>query len=246
MKATVALALLASFAGVANGAVLGIDLGGQYIKASLVKPRVPLDVVINPEGGRRSPAIVGFFDGEQVFGNLALNQQSRRPKNFVSYVKMLIGKGADTPNLKWLNDTHYPHGWTVVNGTGTLQVRARDGSADSTAPARAYDPPWGKAARVPCGWRCAAARNGDGLADLTRRRAAGGAGRDWTGRGPRRVHRCGADGNAAHPPGAFAFPQLACCPRMGWPASPSPLTALQLAPHHGRRMRMATDGQQAP
>lgn len=30
-------------------AVIGIDLGGEFIKASLVKPRVPLDIVLNPE-----------------------------------------------------------------------------------------------------------------------------------------------------------------------------------------------------
>ena len=58
----------------AEGAVIGIDLGGEFIKASLVKPRVPLDIVLNPEGRRRSEAVVGFFDGEQAYGGAALNQ----------------------------------------------------------------------------------------------------------------------------------------------------------------------------
>ena len=58
----------------AEGAVIGIDLGGEFIKASLVKPRVPLDIVLNPEGRRRSEAIVGFFDGEQAYGGAAANQ----------------------------------------------------------------------------------------------------------------------------------------------------------------------------
>ena len=58
----------------AEGAVIGIDLGGEFLKASLVKPRVPLDIVLNPEGRRRSEAVVGFFDGEQAYGGAALNQ----------------------------------------------------------------------------------------------------------------------------------------------------------------------------
>eukprot|EP01047_Picozoa_sp_COSAG01_P049220 COSAG01_NODE_4859_length_4677_cov_7.521407_2_plen_1059_part_01 len=121
MRTTLLLLLLG--VPVAKGAVLGIDLGGEYIKASLVKPRVPLDIVVNPEGRRRTDAVVGFFDGEQVCGKAALGQQSRRPANFVSYLKMLIGKGQSSANRKWLADTHYPHNWTEVKGAGTLQVR---------------------------------------------------------------------------------------------------------------------------
>eukprot|EP01047_Picozoa_sp_COSAG01_P060146 COSAG01_NODE_7330_length_3248_cov_14.447444_1_plen_1001_part_10 len=119
LTASLSLLLL----GVARGAVLGIDLGGEFIKASLVKPRVPLDIVVNPEGRRRTDAVVGFFDGEQVCGKAALGQQSRRPKNIVSYLKMLIGKGPASPNRQWLADTHYPHNWTEVEGAGTLKVK---------------------------------------------------------------------------------------------------------------------------
>ena len=65
---------LVSLLPAASGAVIGIDLGGEFLKASLVKPRVPLDIVLNPEGRRRSEAVVGFFDGEQAYGGAALNQ----------------------------------------------------------------------------------------------------------------------------------------------------------------------------
>ena len=116
-------AVLLAGLSVAAGAVIGIDLGGEFIKASLVKPRVPLDIVVNPEGRRRTEAVVGMFDGEQVSGKMALSQQSRRPLNFVSFLKMLVGKGPATKNLGWLKETHYPHEWTEVDGAGTLQVR---------------------------------------------------------------------------------------------------------------------------
>ena len=146
-----AAALVFATSAVVESAVIGIDLGGEYIKASLVKPRVPLDIVLNPEGRRRSEAVVGFFDGEQAYGGAALNQvrlcsplrcqraamfteaptfaahpcacsqQSRRPANFVAYLKMLVGKGPESGNLQWLKDAHYPHEWTGTE-EGTLQV----------------------------------------------------------------------------------------------------------------------------
>ena len=131
--ALLAAATLAAACGLlplASGAVLGIDLGGEFIKASLVKPRVPLDIVLNPEGKRRSEAVVGFFDGEQAYGGAALNQQTRRPQNFAAFLKMLVGKGPESGNLQWLKDTHYPHDWTGTE-EGTLKVElAKTGLGD--------------------------------------------------------------------------------------------------------------------
>lgn len=80
MPRMLAAAAALAFAGVVTveAAVIGIDLGGEFLKASLVKPRVPLDIVLNPEGKRRSEAIVGMFDGEQAYGGAALNQVRAR------------------------------------------------------------------------------------------------------------------------------------------------------------------------
>lgn len=73
MQQTRVLCMLALTA-LSSAAVIGIDFGGEYIKAALVKPRVPLDIVVNPEGRRRTEAVVGFVDGEQFFGKQALGQ----------------------------------------------------------------------------------------------------------------------------------------------------------------------------
>ena len=42
-------------------ALLGIDLGNEYIKVSLVKPGRPFQVCSNYESKRKTPAIMGFY-----------------------------------------------------------------------------------------------------------------------------------------------------------------------------------------
>ena len=79
--ALLAAATLAAACGLlplASGAVLGIDLGGEFIKASLVKPRVPLDIVLNIESKRKTATMVGYKDGEQLFSGAAANTVRRR------------------------------------------------------------------------------------------------------------------------------------------------------------------------
>jgi molecular chaperone DnaK (HSP70) len=109
-----------------ESAVIGIDLGGEYIKTSMVKPRVPLEIVMNSEGFRKTAAVVGFVDGEQIVSNGALNQQTKRPLNVVGYVKMLLGKGPESDALQWLRDAHYTNQWTEVPDVGTLQTELKN------------------------------------------------------------------------------------------------------------------------
>ena len=56
------LALLFVFASTASAAsaVLGIDLGTEYIKAALVKPGIPLEIVLTKDSKRKEAAAVAF------------------------------------------------------------------------------------------------------------------------------------------------------------------------------------------
>lgn len=109
------------------GSVVGIDLGGEFIKAALVKPRVPLEIVLTSEGQRKSAAMVGFVDGEQIISNAALNQLTRRPLNVVGYLKMLLGKGPEALGPQWLKDAAYFNEWTEIPEVGTLQTNIKTG-----------------------------------------------------------------------------------------------------------------------
>jgi hypoxia up-regulated 1 len=73
------LALLALFAlslfsstAVAT-AVLAIDYGSDYIKASLMKPGMPFDVLLNKDSKRKIRSSVAWKNGERLFGQDAFN-----------------------------------------------------------------------------------------------------------------------------------------------------------------------------
>ena len=59
------------------GSVIGIDFGSEYLKISLVKPGVPLDIVLTLEGKRKQNTMVGYYDGEQLLGLAAENMVRR-------------------------------------------------------------------------------------------------------------------------------------------------------------------------
>ena len=51
---------------------MSVDIGSQYLKLGLVKPGVPLEIVLNKESQRKTPNLIGFHNGERLFGESAL------------------------------------------------------------------------------------------------------------------------------------------------------------------------------
>ena len=93
------LLLLPSHA-VAQSVVLGIDLGTEYIKAALVKPGIPLEIVLSKDSKRKETAAVGFktpkkiVDGqfpERAYGSDALAVAARFPNDVYPNLKQLLG-----------------------------------------------------------------------------------------------------------------------------------------------------------
>jgi hypoxia up-regulated 1 len=56
-----------------EAAVMGIDFGQEWFKVSLVKPGVPLDIVLNKESKRKTRSIVAIREGQRVFDSEAVN-----------------------------------------------------------------------------------------------------------------------------------------------------------------------------
>lgn len=54
-------------------AVLAIDYGTDWIKASLMKPGVPFDVLLNKDSKRKIQSAVGWKRRERLFGSDAAN-----------------------------------------------------------------------------------------------------------------------------------------------------------------------------
>jgi hypoxia up-regulated 1 len=64
---------LSYFPHLALASVLAIDYGSDFIKASLMKPGVPFDVLLNKDSKRKISSVVAFKKGERLFGQDAFN-----------------------------------------------------------------------------------------------------------------------------------------------------------------------------
>lgn len=91
-------------------AVIGIDYGQQYIKAMVVSPRAPLELVLTPEAKRKDVsglAIRKQGDGiERVYGSAVGSLATRFPKNSLLHLKPLLGKteGDESDILLYLKE----------------------------------------------------------------------------------------------------------------------------------------------
>ena len=88
----------------AASAVLGIDVGTEYIKAALVKPGIPLEIVLSRDSKRKETAAVAFKPlrtrvnttesdsyPERVYGSDAVALSARFPSDVYPNLKPLLG-----------------------------------------------------------------------------------------------------------------------------------------------------------
>jgi len=93
----------------ALSAVLGIDLGTEYIKASLVKPGIPLEIVLTKDSRRKEISAVTFKPSpngaktgeypERVYGSDAMALAPRFPGDVFPNLKPLVGLPADSAEV---------------------------------------------------------------------------------------------------------------------------------------------------
>ncbi|KAI9817334.1 MAG: lumenal Hsp70 protein [Phylliscum demangeonii] len=93
------LLLLSATVSVASS-VLGIDLGTEYIKAVLVKPGIPLEIVLTKDSKRKETASVAFKAvpnappysfPERIYGSDAMALSARIPADVYPNLKALLG-----------------------------------------------------------------------------------------------------------------------------------------------------------
>jgi len=77
------------------GKVLGIDLGTTTSVIAVMEAGNP-EVIVNAEGSRLTPSVVGFTkSGERLVGQLARRQAVLNPENTVSSIKRFMGRRYD-------------------------------------------------------------------------------------------------------------------------------------------------------
>ena len=74
------------------GKVIGIDLGTTNSVVAVLDGGQP-DVIVNQEGARTTPSVVGFAkDGVRLVGQIAKRQAVTNPENTVGSVKRFMGR----------------------------------------------------------------------------------------------------------------------------------------------------------
>ena len=94
--------------------VIGIDLGTSTSCVSVFEGGQPT-VIVNGEGNRTTPSVVGFVNGERKVGNAARRQAITNPENTVYAIKRFMGLSydkakneADRVTYNVVNEGGYP------------------------------------------------------------------------------------------------------------------------------------------
>ncbi|XP_064029093.1 hypoxia up-regulated protein 1 isoform X2 [Pogoniulus pusillus] len=80
-------------------AVMSVDVGSESMKIAIVKPGVPMEIVLNKESRRKTPVAVSLKENERLFGDSALGMSIRMPKVVFRYFQDLLGKRMDNPHV---------------------------------------------------------------------------------------------------------------------------------------------------
>uniref|UniRef100_A0A8C5EUK2 Hypoxia up-regulated protein 1 n=1 Tax=Gouania willdenowi TaxID=441366 RepID=A0A8C5EUK2_GOUWI len=76
-------------------AVMSVDLGSEWMKMAIVKPGVPMEIVLNKESRRKTPMVVCLKDNERLFGDNALGVSVKNPQMVYRHLQGLLGKKHD-------------------------------------------------------------------------------------------------------------------------------------------------------
>ncbi|KAK6055482.1 hypothetical protein COOONC_07015, partial [Cooperia oncophora] len=102
----VLLALIAPTDG-AFGAI-SIDFGSQFLKVGLIKPGVPMEIVLNKESHRKTPNVLSIRNNERLFGDAALATAVRYPSSVYGHLLDLVAKHTDHPSVQLFRQ-RFPH-----------------------------------------------------------------------------------------------------------------------------------------
>lgn len=80
-------------------AVMSVDLGSEWMKIAIVKPGVPMEIVLNKESRRKTPVAVCLKENERLFGDSALGVAVKNPKVVYRFLQSILGKTADNPQV---------------------------------------------------------------------------------------------------------------------------------------------------
>ncbi|XP_074270106.1 heat shock 70 kDa protein 16-like [Silene latifolia] len=79
--------------------VIGFDIGNENCVIAAVKQR-GIDVLLNDESKRETPAVVSFGEKQRFMGSAGVACATMNPKSTISQIKRLIGRDFDHPDVQ--------------------------------------------------------------------------------------------------------------------------------------------------
>nr|XP_056716807.1 hypoxia up-regulated protein 1 [Euleptes europaea] len=122
-----ALLLLACLARRSDSlAVMSVDLGSESMKIAIVKPGVPMEIVLNKESRRKTPVAVSLKENERLFGDSAVGMSIKTPKAAFRYFQDLLGKHIDNPQVALYQSRFPEHELVKDSRRATVSFRLSD------------------------------------------------------------------------------------------------------------------------
>lgn len=124
-KTLISVLLVVLLACCVSAAVIGIDLGTEFIKIGIVKPGAPVDAVLNEQSKRKTPAMVGWRGTERHVGEAAKTLSTRFPTTMFKNLNFLLGKQYNKSSATFKRVFENFH-----NAAKVLRNRDRNGTID--------------------------------------------------------------------------------------------------------------------
>lgn len=122
---TVSLLCMSSFTD-AFTAVMSIDLGSEFMKIAIVKPGIPMEIVLNEESDRKTSTIVALRNGDRFFGKAAEGQAVKFPKQAFWYLTNIVGRKFDHPDVKLYRERFPYYNMVKDEERGTVLFKMDD------------------------------------------------------------------------------------------------------------------------
>lgn len=113
-----------------SAAIIGIDLGSNYMKVSLVRPGKMFEIVLNEASKRKSESVVAIDEGERSYGTTAYGMYSRKPASTFLRLRDLIGRHAEHPSLLHLREHGYEYDVVADEDGGGFRINFAKGTED--------------------------------------------------------------------------------------------------------------------
>lgn len=130
-------ALLFTPSTLAAYAVLGVDLGTEYIKAALVKPGIPLEIVLTKDSKRKEASAIAFKGArnqaeqdpdtfpERLYGGDALALSARIPGDVYPNLKHLLGATEPFRDAAFQEYKNRYPGLQLEESAGSIALRSK-------------------------------------------------------------------------------------------------------------------------